>query len=574
MQRKRDFYLTKIKRSHLVLRNGVGALIRTRQGTTALVAGLPLWVETLSSIKKDETDGYLKKIGFREPELTLATGVGRFVPPPKEEDRTRSWEVPLIRFPLAGYCSNFKCGQVTIGSTGDPHGRAWRCRNCNPDRRSNVLKQLPIFYACPMGHLSEIDFASTIEHSSGCPESRIRLSFKARVELVTAKCLDCGRTGTPKNVPCIGRTPWLPGSPDTPCTHEMSVVSRTSIKSYFATTRSAIHIPSAADLRPDVIDWMFRSGWHEIVRPSDHEAINSAAKTLAADNWNLTIEQAIAHVEHLLERRSKDDDDWDVLGARAREFDVLAGRRRDPIVAASELLNLEDMDVSSYRNGLTKSGVITHITTVHKLTESRVLSGFSRIEPRMVPPREGRLQMWGRDTNANDWLPGYRAHGEGIFIVFAPNAFGNQGSQAAKDARTLFSLSNAGKTVHTLAHLLILLIADEAGYSVPSLRDRIYDLEDGRLAVLIYTAEGDSMGTLGGLAALARPEYFDAIVERLIDSEAICPQDPVCEEHTLDQRSEIDASCHQCTLLPETSCELFNSYLDRRLAKRVLAQSL
>jgi hypothetical protein len=121
---------------------------------------------------------------------------------------------------------------------------------------------------------------------------------------------------------------------------------------------------------------------------------------------------------------------------------------------------------------------------------------------------------------------------------------------------------------------LILLIADEAGYSVPSLRDRIYDLEDGRLAVLIYTAEGDSMGTLGGLAALARPEYFDAIVERLIDSEAICPQDPVCEEHTLDQRSEIDASCHQCTLLPETSCELFNSYLDRRLAKRVLAQSL
>jgi hypothetical protein len=570
MAKKRGFFLTKIKRSHLVLRNGVGALVRTRQGTTALVAGLPLWIESLSAIKKEDTEKYLKMVSFREPELTLATGIGRFIPPPKEEDQVRSWEIPLLRFPLTGYCTNFNCNQVTIGTSGDPNGRAWRCKKCAPDRKNNVLKQVPIFYACPAGHLSEIDFTAAIEHAPGCPENRTKLTFKARVELVTARCLDCGNTGTPKNIPCNGRTPWLQQSPEISCPLEMSVVSRTSIKAYFPTTRSAIHIPSDADFRQDVLDWMSRAGWHDVLDPDDDAGITRAAKSLAEDGWQLTPDQAKLHVQHFLRDKNQKEEDWDILEARTREFDAFAGRRRDAILEASELLQLEDMTIADYRNGLVQSGVITHITTVHKLTESRVLNGFSRIEPRLVGPREGRLQMWGRDTGAYDFLPGYRAHGEGIFFVFAPERFALQGSTEASDARTLFALSEAGSAVHTFAHLMILLIADESGYSVPSLRDRLYDLKGGRLGVLIYTAEGDSMGTLGGLAALARPENLDTLIERLITSEARCPQDPVCEEQVLDLRSHIAAACHQCALLPETSCELFNSYLDRQVVRRTI----
>ena len=431
------------------------------------------------------------------------------------------------------------------------------------------MRQVPIFYACPLGHLSEIDFAASIEHSAGCSGNRIKLSFKSRVEHVSAKCLDCGSVGMPKDMPCSGRTPWLPGSADSPCTQEMSVVSRTSIKSYFPTTRSAIHIPTTADLRQDVIDWMFRSRWDVLLQSADEATILNSAQSLCSVLGGLTQDQAVAHIRHLLGSKSDEDSEWNILASRAKEFDVLAGRRRDAIVAASDLLNLEDVELQLYGNPLVQRGHLLHITTVHKLTESRVLSGFSRIEPRVIAPREGRLQMWGRDTSPDDWLPGYRAHGEGIFLVFNPRSFDDQGSHESTEAQSLFELSTAGRTIHTLAHLLILLIAEESGYPVPSLRDRLYDLDDGRLGVLIYTAEGDSMGTLGGLASLAQPNEVDRLVERLIDSGARCPQDPVCREQSLDVRRHISASCHQCTLLPETSCELFNSDLDRRLIQRL-----
>jgi hypothetical protein len=350
----------------------------------------------------------------------------------------------------------------------------------------------------------------------------------------------------------------------------MSVVSRTSIKSYFPSTRSAIHIPTTADLRQDIVDWMLRSGWDVLLRSADSDQISNAAHSLCENHGSLTHDQAVVHIHYLLDSESDVDSEWDIFTSRAKEFDVLAGRRRDAVVSASNLLNLEDMDLQLYNNPLVQRGHLLHITTVHKLTESRVLSGFSRIEPRVMSPREGRLQMWGRDTSPDDWLPGYRAHGEGIFLVFNPLSFGDQGSYEATEAQSLFDLSAAGRTIHTFAHLLILLIAEESGYPVPSLRDRLYDLDDGRLGVLIYTAEGDSMGTLSGLASLAQPSQFDRLLERIFASDARCPQDPVCSEQSLDAHRHISASCHQCTLLPETSCELFNSDLDRRLVQRLL----
>jgi hypothetical protein len=566
MASKRKFVQTKIKRGHLVLRNGVGALVRTSQGSTALVAGLPLWMDSLRAFKGDDAQRHLKKMGFREPELSMATGISWFVPPPKEEDRGRSWEVPLIRFPLTGYCSEWDCGRVTVASHGDPLDRRWRCHYCKSDKGAGRVKQLPIFYACPDGHLSEIDFASAIEHVEGCAASSIAISFGNRVESPMITCRDCQRRATPRETPCNGKMPWLSVQPDsTSCRHLMTVVSRTSVKAYFPTTRSAIHVPTTADLRDDVIEWMWRAGWAAFAENTE-AWIATAANKLIETGWDLDPEQAVLHVRQLFIDDAADDE-WNILEARAREFDVFVGRRRDEVVAASPLLRMEDMDLTGYQNSLVTRGLITRVTTVHKLTESRVLSGFSRIEPRSVAPREGRMLMWGRDTGADDWLPGYRLHGEGIFFAFDASQFGGNGCQPSADQRSLFALSPAGKAIHTLAHLLILLISEESGYAVPSLRDRIYDLDDGRLGVLIYTAEGDSMGTLGGLAALAQHEALDILMNRLLDSGAWCPQDPVCSEETLDQDLEINAACHQCCLLPETSCELFNAYLNRQLVR-------
>ena len=562
---KRSFLLTKIKRGHLVLQLGVGSIVRTRQGVTALVAGLPEWEHNLllfCNSDPSERDRYLRKYRFKEPELQNATGARWFVPPPAEGDR-RSWELPLLRFPLAGVCSNWHCQRVTSGSHGTPAGRAWRCGHCAGNRTSPI-NQVPIFYACPAGHLAEIDFEAEIEHEPGCERPIAKVSVGDHLERPFISCASCGGKGQLEVQPCNGGRPWLPTAGPEECEHRMEVVARTSIKAYYGNTKSAIHIPLDADLDEELLRYLDAAGNWDLVPFSTPEDQQAAAQRLVDQGWSVTIESAIDHIQHFRAGGTDDDDqEWDVLIAREREYDVLAGRHRYPALQNSSLLTIVDQPLDRYVNRLVDAGWITHITAVHNLTETRVLNGFTRITPSAVPARSGRRLMWGRDITDDDWLPGYRTHGEGIFLEFDASRLGPQGATHDLTGRQLFDLSAAGTIVHTFAHAMIVQIAESAGYPVPSIRDRVYDISDGRLGVLIYTAEGDAGGTLGGLVAHVDPTLFDPLVDRTLTALGWCAQDPVCLETQLDHERSIGAACHQCVLLPETSCELFNAFLDR-----------
>ena len=66
--------------------------------------------------------------------------------------------------------------------------------------------------------------------------------------------------------------------------------------------------------------------------------------------------------------------------------------------------------------------------------------------------------------------------------------------------------------LHTFAHTLINALSLECGYSNASIRERIYcskyinDKNIPMAGVLIYTASGDSEGSLGGLVRQGVPE--------------------------------------------------------------------
>jgi hypothetical protein len=84
--------------------------------------------------------------------------------------------------------------------------------------------------------------------------------------------------------------------------------------------------------------------------------------------------------------------------------------------------------------------------------------------------------------------------------------------------------------------------------------------------LLIYTASGDSEGTLGGLVARAAPGRFERLVEDALRRNLWCSNDPVCIEAPGDGALSSNlAACHGCVLLPETSCEEGNRLLDRGL---------
>ena len=101
------------------------------------------------------------------------------------------------------------------------------------------------------------------------------------------------------------------------------------------------------------------------------------------------------------------------------------------------------------------------------------------------------------------------------------------------------------------------------------MRERLYCSEseiDPMAGILIYTASGDSEGTLGGLVRQGYSDCFPHIFEKAVESGKICSNDPVCISSEGQGRDALNlAACHACLLLPETSCEEFNVFLDRAM---------
>jgi hypothetical protein len=109
------------------------------------------------------------------------------------------------------------------------------------------------------------------------------------------------------------------------------------------------------------------------------------------------------------------------------------------------------------------------------------------------------------------------------------------------------------------------------GYSSASLRERLYvSRERGRemAGLLIYTAAGDSEGTMGGLVRMARKDQLCAVFASALKDARWCSTDPVCMDAGNKGQGPDScnlAACHGCALVPETSCEEFNRFLDRGL---------
>jgi len=196
------------------------------------------------------------------------------------------------------------------------------------------------------------------------------------------------------------------------------------------------------------------------------------------------------------------------------------------------------------------------------------------------------LQPLKLDT-AIDWLPAIKVYGEGIFIELDTTEIDRwmRADGVMDRIAPLVARYNAARVarqqpfrnvlakfvlMHTLAHVIINQLSFDCGYGSASLRERLYcdftDQSRPMQGVLIYTASGDSEGTMGGLVRQAKAGRLETTVRRALDRAAWCSSDPVCvESHGQGSDSANLAACHSCCLVPETSCEEGNRLLDRAL---------
>jgi hypothetical protein len=232
---------------------------------------------------------------------------------------------------------------------------------------------------------------------------------------------------------------------------------------------------------------------------------------------------------------------------------------------------------------------LERVRSIDVLRETRALRGFTRVNDDVLRLSVGKALLRRRPLRPEqDWLPAYVVKGEGIYFEL------DHGRLAAWDARTEVQ-GRANKIadkygvaahqrglqdrpltprfilLHTLGHLLINRLIFTCGYSSASLRERLYvSTTQGRqmAGLLIYTAAGDSEGTMGGLVRMVRPDNLRSVFAAAISDAQWCSTDPVCMdagERGQGPDSCNLAACHGCALLPETSCEEFNRFLDRGL---------
>ena len=232
---------------------------------------------------------------------------------------------------------------------------------------------------------------------------------------------------------------------------------------------------------------------------------------------------------------------------------------------------------------------LDRVRSVTVLQETRVLRGFTRGRDNDLKIAAGKALLRRRPLPPDrDWLPAYVVKGEGIYLEIdsdnlarweargevqeRADLIGERYGQVVTDrGGRLRDISPRMIMIHTLAHLLINELVFTCGYSSASLRERLYVSRDSTremAGLLIYTAAGDSEGTMGGLVRMARPDHLRPIFAAALSDARWCSTDPVCMDAGEKGQGPDScnlAACHGCALLPETSCEEFNRFLDRGL---------
>lgn len=334
----------------------------------------------------------------------------------------------------------------------------------------------------------------------------------------------------------------------------------------------------------------------QLVESSEQQAVTpeivKSLLDITQPDWNIEPEHLVPQLQDWYSKnritgaRTKTDTASEETIYRRQEY--LAFCRDGAEGTPKTNLLVKSAPIDSY--GSLISNFFDRIALVHKLRETRAFNGFSRI---FSGGFQTDADRWGLIAlNKKNWLPAIVVRGEGIFLRFRISAIADWESrwgeahmtrleklnQTLADLRTRRrqpSLSVTPRLVllHTFAHQLINQLVFDCGYGSASLRERIYysDDQEPMAGVLIYTAESDSEGSMGGLVHMGQPGLLDKVVARAVDRSRWCSSDPVCIETYGQGPDNCNlAACHACALLPETSCEQQNRLLDRGVVSGTL----
>lgn len=465
------------------------------------------------------------------------------------------------------------------------------------DRKSSRVVPVRFVQACPRGHVSDIDWRLFVHGPEDkCQQQPLWMDEKGTsgdLTAITIRC-SCGKfkalsaATRMDDMPlgfCDGKRPWLGGYGREKCggRDEKKLPSRLLVRSasnaYFAQTLSVISIPETDSAIRQAVDIV----WAEFLQYCESQA--DVARERRKPRVSVALDgRSDAEVWREIQRR-KEGTATAIRGIREVELETL--------LSSPDQIGDDRPEGQFFARGIAVSPGPVHITNkiarvvkVHRLREVIAQVGFTRFES-AVADVNGELALdverapLARETT---WVPAIENRGEGFFLALQPTVIKAWLERPAVKARgeklaagfEAWRAQHEGVNakfpglpffmLHSLSHLLITAVALDCGYASSSIRERIYVGEQG-YGILLYTATPDAEGTLGGLV-----EAADRVVDYLqqaIDLGRLCSNDPVCAHHQPQNQEEerflVGAACHGCVLLPESSCERRNDFLDRAL---------
>lgn len=516
--------------------------------------------------------------------------------------------ISFVRFPEWHFCPVCKRFKPLSEWMKEGETRVPRCSSCKVN-----LVPAAIVTVCENGHINDfpwIQWVHNMVHKEICKNPSLKIvnsTSSQGLEGFVVEC-KCGAKASLrgafnkgifnemyekyklKEYKCSGRMPWKGKKEE--CASELCSIQRGALNIYFPYLVSSLSIPSPSErVKSEVLkSRKFHSlrdqlEDEDIVKLKGKENIIESFITKISDEIDEKNE-AVSIVLHDYFNNENDNGKLTKEEFRWQEYNAIKGNI--PV----ELRSVKDFKIDVQKNiDDYKIPYLKSVVLVKKLREVKAIVGFSRLEPidRSIfsgfeddkSKINGFISIKEKST---PWYPAYESRGEGIFIEIDDEAI-EKWSMNPKVKARIDILKNRYKNcyseskriitpkfvlLHTLSHLFIKELSFKSGYSSTALTERIYCNEENEKnkmsGILIYTAAGDSEGTLGGLVRQGKSDMLSEVIREAVRKAEWCSYDPVCIESKAQGRKSLNLSaCYACTLISETSCEEYNTLLDRAL---------
>ena len=555
-----------IRRTQLITTFGVGAIVDFKDDTV-VIASTDNWDCNLNNPEEVEE----RKI-FNE-NLSVITGAEYFLMPRitcSTNSFSQGKNIASYLFPEKLHCS--RCGNIY-----DFRELETRKRHTCPKCKGN-LNASRFIVVCASGHMDDFPYDWWVHNGNSCPSGvtspRIRMVNiynRTDIDSLRLECTECKATRSMvqvfstnalSNFQCTCRHPHFKDSyvrKSYGCHEKVYARLRSASGVYFPITKSALLIPPWSK---KIVHCIQKN--YELLKLMNESKVVEGVRQRISDN-NIT-DQEIMRAWNAVKISMEQKRTRTELSVYEDEYAIL-----------SNVENANEDHFSSYSVEIPEKYQLffDQIAVVDRLTVTQAFTGFTRI----TRSEKNRVAISQYPKN---WFPAVELNGEGIFIRFnseklslwrTAHASRYKKMQRAmeKSKVALDNFSEVYVLLHTFAHLFIREISNICGYSAASIREKIYsEIKDETneikmCGILIYVSSSDSDSSLGGLIGIADNLcLLESILDSMLDRASWCSGDPLCILSTKQGYKNLNyAACHDCTLLPETSCEQFNCFLDR-----------